>query len=531
GYSDYFVNDGIDNILDAGETADVLVNFANTGGAPVYDAQFTLSTSDSYLSINGNTFNPGNINGDAIATGIFEFHAAPGSPVGHAATVNWILNAGQDYSESGNFVFVISQVPVLIDEDFTGNFPPDGWYIDGQNWQSGASSYAGGSAPEAKFYWSPSVTGNQRLVCGPFSTSGSSEIDLSFRQSVDHYNGTYTLALETSSNGNTWQQAATWPPQNQGATVSNVNINNSDVGSPTFYFAFTFSGNSFYIDDWYIDDVEIEGVSLQPFGYIQGTVSIGGAGNMQDVLIEVDDQVVHPNSMGEYTMILESGTYDLIASLPGYEDFIANDIQVIQTQTTTQNIMLGFIPSPENLIAVASDDEVLLNWELSSEEISRDIEYYNIYADFNGEGYQIAGTSTEMSFIHTPYLPGEYHYYVTAYYTESGETLPSNEALTWYNGVVSFGDINESGVIDAYDTALLLQYFVGLDPLPELDPAPWEDWRLYLGDVDANGNMEAFDASLILQYIVGLIDYFPCEPAPVVTRKVNRNINNQSTKD
>ncbi|MCF7911309.1 MAG: hypothetical protein K9M99_02175 [Candidatus Cloacimonetes bacterium] len=530
-FFEFFVNDGVDNILDSGETSDVLVRFFNSGGAPVYDAQITLATADNYLNINNNDFNPGDIPGEAFSTGIFSFSAAANAPTGHQATINWSLIAGQDYAVSGTFIFVISQVPVLIDEDFSGNFPPDGWFIDGQNWESGSSSYAGGSAPEAKFNWSPSVNGDQRLVCGPFSTSGSSELDISFRQNVNHFSGTYELKLETSSNGSTWQQAASWPPQNQGATISYVNINTSDVGSPTFYFAFTFSGYSYNINYWYIDDVEIEGVSVEPLGYIEGMVGIGGAGNVQNVSIEVGDQIVHPNSAGNYTVILSPGTYTLTATLPGYDDFVATDILVTQTQTTQQNIILGFIPSPENLSAIAQEDGVMLSWQLSSQEISRDIEYYNIYADFNGDGYQLAGTAAEMSFLHTPYLPGNYHYYVTAYYTESGETLPSNDAYSWYNGEVHFGDINESSVVDAYDTALLLQYFVGFDPLPELDPAPWENWRLYLGDVDDNGNMEAFDASLILQYIVGLIDQFPCEPAPVVTRKVNRNLNSQSAKD
>jgi hypothetical protein len=131
---------------------------------------------------------------------------------------------------------------------------------------------------------------------------------------------------------------------------------------------------------------------------------------------------------------------------------------------------------------------------------------------------EIVGTSELMSFLHQPYLPGDYTYQVTAFYTESGETLPSNIASAWYEGAVNFGDINTSGDVGAFDAALILQYFVGFDPLPEIDPRPWENWRFYLGDVDANGSLEAFDASLILQYYVGYIDHFPCEPRIVTSR-------------
>jgi hypothetical protein len=241
--------------------------------------------------------------------------------------------------------------------------------------------------------------------------------------------------------------------------------------------------------------------------------------------------IVHPNSAGLYTVIVQPGTYTLNATLPGYDDFMASGVQVLQTQATQLNIVFGFISSPENLTAIAQEEGVMLTWQLSSENGTREIEYYNIYSDYNGEDHQLAGTATEMSFLHSPYMPGQYSYYVTAYYTESGETLPSNDALCWYDGEVHFADINESFVVDAYDTALLLQYFVGFDPLPEIDPAPWEYWRIYLGDVDDNGSMEAFDASLILQYIVGVIDRFPCEPAPVVSRKVSNNLNENSTMD
>ncbi len=536
-FLDYMVNDGIDNILDPGETADILVNFINNGGAPVYDAEITLTTSDAYLTINENLAIPGDIPGQTIATGIYEFSVAVNSPAGHVAAINWSLDAGQNYSANGSFSFVISQVPVLIEEDFSGTFPPTGWFIAGQNWASSSSSYAGGSSPEAIFNWSPSITGNQRLVCGPFSTSGSSELNVSFRQYVNHYSGTYSLLMETSSNASTWQTVASWPPQNQNATTSSVNINNSDVGSPTFYFALTFSGNSFNINYWYIDDVFLEGINMEPLGYIQGDVVIGGPGNVEDVTINVGGQTVHPNSYGNYCVIIEPGTYSLTASLEGYDDFVVNNLVVVEIQTTQQNIVLGYIPSPENLTAFAQDDGVLLSWQLSDNSISRtvrdtrDIEYYNIYARLNDGNYELAGTSEEMSYLHQPFLPGQYYYYVTAFYSESGETLPSNIAVCWYDGEVSFGDVNESGDVGAYDSALILQYFVGFDPLPVIDPRPWEDWRLYLSDVDANNSVEAFDASLILQFTVGAIDHFPCEPGRVNWRVISSDLKTKSSMD
>jgi len=73
------------------------------------------------------------------------------------------------------------------------------------------------------------------------------------------------------------------------------------------------------------------------------------------------------------------------------------------------------------------------------------------------------------------------------------------------------GDVNDDGVIQAYDAALALQYSVGIDPLPEADPMPWEPWRDSTANVDATGGITANDAGLILRYSAGIISDFPVE--------------------
>lgn len=73
------------------------------------------------------------------------------------------------------------------------------------------------------------------------------------------------------------------------------------------------------------------------------------------------------------------------------------------------------------------------------------------------------------------------------------------------------GDVNDDGMIQAYDAALALQYSVGIDPLPEEDPMPWEAWRDSTANVDGTGGITANDAGLILQYSAGIISSFPGE--------------------
>jgi hypothetical protein len=84
------------------------------------------------------------------------------------------------------------------------------------------------------------------------------------------------------------------------------------------------------------------------------------------------------------------------------------------------------------------------------------------------------------------------------------------------------GDVNDDGVILAYDAALALRYSVGIDPLPEADPMPWEPWRDSTANVDGTGGITANDAGLILQYSAGIISGFPSEvEAPAAMAQVS----------
>jgi len=98
----------------------------------------------------------------------------------------------------------------------------------------------------------------------------------------------------------------------------------------------------------------------------------------------------------------------------------------------------------------------------------------------------------------------------------------SNGTDLWGNEVVSVptagltftilpfnpGDVDDDGVILAYDAALTLQYSVGIDPLPLEDPMPWAPWRDSTANVDGTGGITAYDAGMILQYSAGIISDF-----------------------
>jgi len=121
----------------------------------------------------------------------------------------------------------------------------------------------------------------------------------------------------------------------------------------------------------------------------------------------------------------------------------------------------------------------------------------------------------------------------------SGEVIVSlrNGTDLWGNEVVSVptaggffniipftpGDVDDDGLILAYDAALTLQHSVGIDPLPLMDPLPWEPWRDSTANVDGTGGISAYDAGMILQYSAGIIADFSSpalKSAPVATLSI-----------
>jgi len=148
----------------------------------------------------------------------------------------------------------------LLNVDFSGTWPPTGWTFDSQasNWSQSQSANAGGTAPEATFYWSPQFTGMTHFISPNVDLTGINKVNLQFLHMLDDYSGGYTIGVATRHNSGTWnivwQIAVT---EAIAATGVYIPIANSDVNSSTFQFCFFFSGPSYNINNWYIDNVKL----------------------------------------------------------------------------------------------------------------------------------------------------------------------------------------------------------------------------------------------------------------------------------
>jgi len=162
------------------------------------------------------------------------------------------------------FTLLSAQVAkdVLLNEDFgSGTFPPAGWTIssNASNWSAYANNNAGGTAPELRFSWSPQFSGSSYFISPSFDTTGHTTLYLNFKQMVDHYDSPFTVGVASRSNNGAWNTVwSITPDESVGPETRMLTINNADVGSNNFQFAFFFSGSSYNINYWFIDDVVLK---------------------------------------------------------------------------------------------------------------------------------------------------------------------------------------------------------------------------------------------------------------------------------
>jgi len=351
-----FIDDGLNNVLDPDETADIYVSFMNSGGADAANVLTELFESDPYITLNTQAHTFTLLNAGNISTCIFNVTAASTTPIGHIASIDWEMNGDISYHAEGTLNLLISQASVNLEEDFSAGYPPAGWTRTGlnpNNWTGYPSNEAGGIAPESRLLSSPYFVGVSRLVSPVINTTGSTSIDLEFRQYLRTVSvNDYSVSVRTSSDGgDTWNTAweAIPPTAPFYDELIQVTVSTPDVGSDNFQFAFVFDGISERIRRWCIDNIHLAGEQITYFGFIEGEISLdGGTGNVEDVIVTGGNYSASPNASGDYYLPLAVGTYDVVASLESYETMMEIDVVIAPNQTEIIDFELTYQPVSED---------------------------------------------------------------------------------------------------------------------------------------------------------------------------------------
>ena len=439
------VEDGNNHIFNPGETADVVLTMENIGGAEALDLTCNFITSDPYTTINTASVSAGNIACGEIIEVVFEMMVDLNAPLQHEIELNAQLSTISNFTSTEDFSLYVTQVPLQLEEHFE-IFPPTGWHINntggGTGWQYSASNVAGGLLPEIACICVPGIYYNERIESPELNTLGSVELELEFRQALFENLRNYTVRVETTDDGENWHTVWEHVGQNLQPHMNYVTINSPDVGSASFQIAFVFEGTAQSICAWVIDDILLEEVEVEPHGFIVGNVVLnGGVGNVEEVLVSVDEFAKNPDESGNYILPVAAGTYDVTASLPQYISSVLTDIEVTEWQVTEVNFSLEPVTinnTPQNLTAEVTFNDVHLEWEIpGSDNIptrnekekrsplsdNRSLLSYNVYRD----NVIISSINDILitSYDDLELDGGDYLYYVTAVYNE-GESTPSN---------------------------------------------------------------------------------------------------------
>ncbi len=139
--------DGNDNILDPGETADVIIHYKNTGGSPGYNLTASYSTADPYITINSVSNNTTLIlEPDSTWLVTINITAAANTPSSYYSIIDSYIDGDRSFHSYNQFEIGIGLI-VENWENGTGNSEFPWGYSGNANWFTQANYvYEGDSA-------------------------------------------------------------------------------------------------------------------------------------------------------------------------------------------------------------------------------------------------------------------------------------------------------------------------------------------------------------------------------------------------
>ncbi|MCF7913078.1 MAG: CotH kinase family protein [Candidatus Cloacimonetes bacterium] len=184
-----------------------------------------------------------------------------------------------------------------------------------------------------------------------------------------------------------------------------------------------------------------------------------------------------------------------------------------------QNLTKWQMPSgyPQTIIAPG---QFLLLW--ADEDIEQGVLHLDIKLSANGEeifltcpnGY----TTIDSIVFQTQITDMSYGRYPDASPDWDFMDQPTPGTANYFFDHI-YGDVDDNGIVEAYDSSLILQYVVGLYP------EDWLAWQNIIADVDLNNYIDAYDAAIILRYVTGMIDELP------LTERIRKMYLPQNSRD
>ena len=198
----------------------------------------------------------------------------------------------------------------------------------------------------------------------------------------------------------------------------------TETSPGTFGQSFTWDGANWLSNtaDFHFRSVVELTVGIPP-GTVEGNVTDTDTGNpIENATVVMGAYSTTTDGSGDYSIDVAPGTYDLVCSFGGYEDYTETGIVVASNDLITVDIALQHLYNPpEELTIQYTPPNVILQWNAP---VGPGLTGYNIYRDD-----EIIGTVSALLYIDPNVPAGSHSYYVTAVYGNY-ESVPSNVVNT-----------------------------------------------------------------------------------------------------
>ncbi len=214
---------------------------------------------------------------------------------------------------------------IVYSESFNNAALPTGWVINstgtaGGGWSITNSSDAGGTPYEATLAggFSTAANGNRTLTSPAINIAGQTNLQLNFKQLLDHYSSTYNylISVQTNLDGAGWVNQYEVNPMTNDLGPETRNINLATLIGNSLRIRFRLNGRPFGLNYWNIDDIILsaDGTITPPqitwtpnIGlYTDNTLSTLYTGGFSETVYAV------PNGSQIYTATDQNGCFDTV---------------------------------------------------------------------------------------------------------------------------------------------------------------------------------------------------------------------------
>ncbi len=425
-YRSFIINDatGNDNgILNAGETAKLVININNQSNLNINDLHVTLASSSPYITINTPSTTVAQMQGNSCYQNVFEIQLASTIPDETMIPIHVAVTSQNADPISTDIQLGVNQSSSLLSEGFD-SWLPVGWLVQyySSNWSLSETTNAGGSSPEVKFSGSPVFNGSTRIVSQPMDASDISSVILRFKHKLDVLSPGTIVGVATRSMYGAWHTI--WSESISGSIAQEtktITITNSDLSRANFQICWYMEGNSANIDAWYIDDVLVQS-AVGNSATVTGTLSLDDSSfDTSLIRIKAGEYSTTVNSEGVYSFYLMPGLYASVQALhPNisantHANIILTSAQVLENIDFTANYA-----SPVNNLSFnmnTNDHMVSLHWLHQLPENSPLVlSNFKVYRQTNSGTFDLVQTSTDMTFTEELDAANRYRYFVVANY-------------------------------------------------------------------------------------------------------------------